>query len=85
MYSYSYLYCVCMYVATVYVVIFKGCKFCGFLCKLVESETLILEKQYCLKEIMFQLDDQRKINHENPSGLPAVKYKTLENYHVYGI
>ena len=32
---------------------------------------------------MFQLDDQQKINHKNPSDLPSAKYKTLENYRVY--
>ena len=33
---------------------------------------------------MFQLDYQQKINHKNPSDLPSAKYKTLENYRVYG-
>ena len=30
---------------TVYAVIFEGCKFRGFRCKLVEREILILEKE----------------------------------------
>ena len=30
---------------TVYAVIFEGHKFCGFCCKLVEREILILEKE----------------------------------------
>ena len=34
---------------------------------------------------MFQLDNQRKLKDENPSDLPSAKYKTLENYRVYGI
>ena len=30
---------------TIYTVIFEGCKFRGFRCKLVEREILILEKE----------------------------------------
>ena len=38
---------------TVYAVIFEGCKFCGFCCKLVKREILILEKKQWLKETLY--------------------------------
>ena len=38
---------------TVYAVIFKGCKFRRFHCKLIEREILILEKKQWLKETMY--------------------------------
>ena len=55
------------YVITIYAVIFKGRKFCGFCCKLVEREILILEKKQWLKrKHCIRLTDQRKLNRENP-------------------
>ena len=68
---------------TVYAVIFEGHKFRGFCCKLAECKILILEKQYLRKQCI-QLDDQRKLNRDNPSDLPPAKYKTLKNYCIYG-
>ena len=47
-------------------VIFKGHKFRGFHCKLVEREIVILEKKQWLKETLYRLTDQQKLNHENP-------------------
>ena len=56
---------------TIYAVIFVGCK---FRCKLVKNKILICKKQHCLKETMFQLDDQQKNKPQNPSDLPSTKY-----------
>ena len=39
----------------VYTIIFEGCKFRGFRCKLVEREILIFEKKQWLKETLSNL------------------------------
>ena len=49
---YSHLYMKAL-TQTVYMVIFKGHKFSGFRCKLLESKILILEKKQWLKETMY--------------------------------
>ena len=51
---------------TVYAVTFKGHKFHRFCCTFVNHEMFILEKSSALKKQCIQLDDQQKINHENP-------------------
>ena len=64
---------------TVSMVIFKGCKFCRFCCKLVKHEILILEKEaVALGNTVFNLVTSKNETTKILTDLPSVKYKTLE-------